>query len=62
LAEAVLDRDAKGNLIRKCGAMSIVLIGGNISVNDPIKITLPQEPHLPLEPVQIDLTNGSSGQ
>lgn len=51
LMEAVLDRDAKGNLIRKAGVMGVVLSGGTIRVGDTIRIELPDAPHLPLAPV-----------
>jgi MOSC domain-containing protein YiiM len=51
LQRAVLDRDADGNLIRKAGVMAIVLRGGVVRVGDLIEVTLPHEPHRPLEPV-----------
>jgi hypothetical protein len=51
LMAAVLGRDAQGNLIRKAGVMGIVLAGGVVSVNDPIRVTLPEGPLHPLEPV-----------
>lgn len=51
LTQAVLDRDAAGELIRKAGVMGIVLASGTIRPNDPIAIALPPEPHLPLRPV-----------
>lgn len=50
LMEAVLERDEKGNLIRKCGVMGVVLAGGEISAGDPIAITLPAR-HEALQPV-----------
>jgi MOSC domain-containing protein YiiM len=31
--------------------MGIVLTGGEIRPEDPIRLELPPEPHLPLEPV-----------
>lgn len=45
------ERDAAGKKTRRSGIMSIVLKGGDIFPNDPIRITLPAEPHLPLGPV-----------
>jgi len=51
LMQAVLDRDAEGNLIRKAGIMAIVLTGGTVAAGDPIEVELPSEPHRPLEPV-----------
>jgi hypothetical protein len=51
LMEAVLDRDAQGQLIRKAGVMGVVLAGGEVRPADPIRVELPPEPHRPLEPV-----------
>ena len=51
LMAAVLDRDAEGNLIRKAGLMAIVLTGGEVKANDPIRVELPPGVHRPLEPV-----------
>ena len=51
LKNAVLDRDAEGNLIRKAGVMGIVLASGQIWPGDSIVIELPPEPHRPLEKV-----------
>jgi MOSC domain-containing protein YiiM len=51
LTAAVLDRDAKGNLVRKSGVMSIVLAGGDIEPGDPITVELPAPPYRPLGPV-----------
>ena len=51
LMAATLDRDADGNLIRKAGVMAIVLAGGEVRPNDPIRVELPPEPHRPLAPV-----------
>lgn len=51
LLAATLDRDAGGNLVRKAGVMAIVLAGGDVRPGDAIKIALPQEPHLRLQPV-----------
>ena len=51
LMAAVLDRDANGALVRKAGIMAIVVTGGEVRPGDRITITLPAEPHRPLEPV-----------
>jgi MOSC domain-containing protein YiiM len=51
LMKAVLDRDAEGNLIRKAGVMGLVLNGGEVRVNDLIRVELPAGPHEPLKPV-----------
>jgi MOSC domain-containing protein YiiM len=51
LLEAVLDRDTAGNLIRKAGIMSIVLVGGEVRSGDEIRVELPPPPHHRLERV-----------
>ncbi|MFV0623904.1 MOSC domain-containing protein [Sphingomonas sp. ac-8] len=51
LLAAVLDRAPDGALIRKAGIMTIVRAGGSIRPGDPIAVTLPPPPHLPLQPV-----------
>jgi MOSC domain-containing protein YiiM len=51
LMAATLDRDGEGSLIRKAGVMAVVLAGGEVRPNDPIRVELPPEPHRPLAPV-----------
>jgi MOSC domain-containing protein YiiM len=51
LTAAVLDRDLAGNLIRKAGIMGIVIADGEVRPGDSIAVTLPPQPHLPLQPV-----------
>jgi MOSC domain-containing protein YiiM len=51
LMKAVLDRDDRGELIRKAGVMGIVLADGSVSPGDGIEIELPPEPHQRLLPV-----------
>lgn len=51
LLKAVLDRAADGSLIRKSGIMGIVLVGGAVRSGDAISVTLPAEPHVPLDKV-----------
>lgn len=51
LMEAVLDRDERGNLVRKAGIMGVVLAGGEVRPGDEIRAVPPPEPHHPLEKV-----------
>jgi MOSC domain-containing protein YiiM len=51
LTAAVLDRDAKGRVVRKAGVMSVVLQSGEVVPGDAITLELPPDPHLPLLPV-----------
>jgi MOSC domain-containing protein YiiM len=51
LLSAVLEHDESGNLVRKAGIMSIVLVGGEVRPSDAIRIELPPEPHRKLERV-----------
>lgn len=51
LMAAVLDRDERGNLVRKSGVMAIVQVSGEVRPGDPITVQLPPEPHRPLEKV-----------
>jgi MOSC domain-containing protein YiiM len=51
LMQAVLDRDADGNLIRKAGIMGVVIAGGLVQSGDAIQVELPPVPHRALERV-----------
>lgn len=51
LMAATLDRDIKGNLVRKAGVMSIVISDGEVRPGDAIRVELPAEPHHQLQPV-----------
>jgi MOSC domain-containing protein YiiM len=51
LMAATLERDERGNLVRKAGIMGIVIAGGEVRPGDPIRVELPPEPHRPLAPV-----------
>ncbi|MFT3787510.1 MAG: MOSC domain-containing protein [Tepidisphaeraceae bacterium] len=51
LLNAVLGRDAQGELIRKAGVMAIVHRGGEVRPGDAIHAELPPEPHVRLERV-----------
>lgn len=48
---AVLNRDERGNLIRKAGIMGVVLANGEVRPSDSIRVNLPAEPRRLLEPV-----------
>ena len=41
LMKAVLDTDDNGNLIRKAGVMGVVIAGGEVRPNDPIRVSHP---------------------
>jgi MOSC domain-containing protein YiiM len=45
---ATLDRDGRGNLVRKAGVMGIVLSAGEVRAGDPIRVEPPPPPHRPL--------------
>jgi MOSC domain-containing protein YiiM len=49
LLQAVLDRDADGNLVRKAGIMGVVMTGGVVQAGDEILVELPPKPHRALE-------------
>ncbi|GJQ37331.1 MAG: MOSC domain-containing protein [Anaerolineaceae bacterium] len=51
LLKACVSKDEQGNIIRKAGIMSIVLVGGEVFPNDGIRIEYPPEPHVPLDVV-----------
>ena len=51
LMAATLDRDERGELVRKGGVMAVVLEGGEVRAGDAIVVALPAEPHRVLEPV-----------
>ncbi len=51
LTAAVLDRDAEGGLVCKCGIMAVVLGGGEVRPGDAIRVTLPPLPHRALAPI-----------
>ncbi|MFG2750449.1 MOSC domain-containing protein [Streptomyces xanthophaeus] len=51
LLKQVVSRDEAGELIRKAGIMGVVREGGTIRPGDPITVTLPPAPHVPLERV-----------
>jgi MOSC domain-containing protein YiiM len=51
LMQATLGRDARGNLVRKAGVMSVVIAGGDVRAGDHIRVELPAPPHRALEPV-----------
>jgi MOSC domain-containing protein YiiM len=51
LLKACIDRDSEGNIIRKAGVMSIVVVGGEVFPGDSIIVEYPAKPHQPLKPV-----------
>lgn len=51
LMNACVYKDTDGNVIRKAGIMSIVLVGGEIRVGDSIRVELPSGPYRPLQVV-----------
>jgi MOSC domain-containing protein YiiM len=51
LLAAVKEKRADGSVLRKAGVMSIVITGGTVRADDPIRIELPAEPHKPLQPI-----------
>ena len=51
LMQAVISKDASGNLIRKAGVMGIVIEGGVITLDDHIEIHLPSKPFEKLDKV-----------
>jgi MOSC domain-containing protein YiiM len=51
LMQAVLGRDANGQLVRKAGIMAIVIAGGTVCPGDAIGVEFPAQPHVALEPV-----------
>ena len=51
LLSAVLDKGPNGELIRKSGIMTVVLVGGLVRAGDLINVKLPAQPFLPLERV-----------
>ena len=57
LMEAVLDRDERGNLVRKAGIVGImgivgiVVAGGEVRPGDAVRVGLPPGPRRPLERV-----------
>ena len=51
LMDATLERDGRGELVRKAGVMAIVLTDGRVQPRDAIRLELPPKPHRPLAPV-----------
>jgi len=49
LLKALIEKDEKGNIIRKSGVMGIVKKSGEIKVDDEIEIIYPQKPFKKLE-------------
>ncbi|MDB5596055.1 MAG: domain containing protein [Hyphomicrobiales bacterium] len=51
LPQALLGKDADGDLLQKPGVMAVVVTGGAVRTDDPIRVQLPTEPHEKLHPV-----------
>lgn len=51
LMKAVLDKDEKGNLIRKAGIIGIVLERGEVKTGNEITVELPPKPYVKLDRV-----------
>jgi MOSC domain-containing protein YiiM len=51
LLSQVLTRGEDGNLIRKSGVMSVVVVSGEVRPDDEVAVALPAEPHVALAPV-----------
>jgi len=51
LLKEVVGKGPDGELVRRAGIMSIVLVGGVVSPGDEIRVELPAEPHRPLHKV-----------
>jgi MOSC domain-containing protein YiiM len=51
MLKEVVGKGPDGELIRRAGIMSVVLVGGVVSPGDEIRVELPAEPHRPLEKV-----------
>ncbi|MCU1507469.1 MAG: hypothetical protein QOG18_2624 [Microbacteriaceae bacterium] len=51
LLKAVLGTAENGDVVRKAGIMAVVTCGGVVRPGDAIAVTLPVEPHQPLERV-----------
>ena len=51
LLKEVVGKGPDGELVRRAGIMSIVLVGGVVRPGDEIRVELPARPHRPLEKV-----------
>lgn len=51
LLKEVVRKGPDGELIRRAGIMSVVLVGGEVRPGDEIRVELPAEPHRPLAKV-----------
>jgi hypothetical protein len=51
LRAAVLGRDVDGHVVRRAGVMAVVVVGGEVTAGDLVRVVLPPPPHQPLVPV-----------
>jgi MOSC domain-containing protein YiiM len=49
LMKALLGRDADDGLVRKAGVMGVVLVGGDVTPGNAIRVERPPEPHVKLD-------------
>jgi len=49
LLAMVRSRNERGDVVRRAGVMAVVVVGGRIETGHSISVTLPREPHRPLE-------------
>jgi hypothetical protein len=47
----LIDRGEDGRILRRAGVMSVVVVGGVVHRDDPIRVVPPTAPVVPLEPV-----------
>ena len=45
----MISKDDEGSLVRKTGIMTIVKMGGIVSVSDTIEVLLPEKPFIKLD-------------
>jgi MOSC domain-containing protein YiiM len=51
LLRVAVSRGADGEVVRRTGVMGVVTASGSVELGDPIRVTLPPEPHAALERV-----------
>ncbi|MEQ8510421.1 MAG: MOSC domain-containing protein [Rhodospirillaceae bacterium] len=51
LMQETIEKKPDGTIVRKSGVMSIVIAGGDVFLNDTIRVELPVKPHRAMEPV-----------
>ncbi|RKT56238.1 MOSC domain-containing protein [Saccharothrix australiensis] len=51
LLKHVVGRDDEGNVVRRAGIMSVVVVSGDVRPGDGIRVEPPAGPHVPMGPV-----------